>query len=103
MESKHTKGKWTANNFMSEASIWCADQKKGIAKLRYNHFEYDQEEVMANAAHIVKCVNAHDELVSMLTEIRNNIRFDIHIPQASTDARISAILNRLKDTAHSEV
>lgn len=35
-----------------------------------------------------------NEIIQLLTEIRNNIRFDIPMPQASTDARISAVLNR---------
>ena len=47
------------------------------------------------AERVCKAVNNYDEMVAMLTELRNNIRFDIHTPQASTDARISALLNKL--------
>lgn len=51
--NKRTKGEWSANNFMTEASIYCADAKAGIAKMPYKIFTQSEEEVQANAAFIV--------------------------------------------------
>lgn len=44
-------------------------------------------ECSANAAHIVKCVNMHEDLISMIKEFRTNLSLDKTIPifQKSTD------------------
>lgn len=65
-ENKHTEGEWIAGIYLDEASIYCGSKKRGIAKFRFNEFDYPNEEIIANAEHICKCVNAHDELVAAL-------------------------------------
>lgn len=42
---------------------------------------------------IVRAVKNFDEMLSMLTELRNAIRYGDKLPQATTDARISAIIH----------
>jgi len=66
--SKRTKGEWSVSNFLNECSIYCASQKKGIAKMPYHIFDYKEEEVEANAAFICLAVNNHDKLIEALED-----------------------------------
>ncbi len=56
--SLHTKGEWTTDGKYINADL------KTIASVMDNSCEAGEPE--ANAARIVKCVNAHDELVEQL-------------------------------------
>jgi len=72
--AKHMPTPWKVKR-QSETSEW-------IVTSPANHFEWEfvvttahrDYESKANAAHIVKCVNAHDALVAALVEITCSLR-----------------------------
>lgn len=83
MESKHTKGNWQYDQRREpeNSSIPFAIQLMGngwcepiadICAFPPNTKE-NLERMEANAAHIVKCVNNHDELVKALKEVTDQL------------------------------
>ncbi len=64
MESKHTKTPWALRDF-EVIGPYMSD--KFICDCVGHESNY--EENKANAAHIVKCVNSHDELVKVLKSL----------------------------------
>lgn len=76
MESKHTKGIW----YWKGQTIYTLNQKDTLTiatvyspetmyNIRPYNEEKENEEGEANADYIVKCVNAHDELVAVLKSL----------------------------------
>lgn len=66
---KHTPGPWELRTDRSEYRIYARGQNVSGVVARINTdwpFPEQQAEQRANASHIVKCVNAHDELVEAL-------------------------------------
>lgn len=67
MTQKHTPTPWYADiNFITDG------QRNEVAHITSYHMTLHEE--CANAAHIVKCVNMHDELVEALSAMVRNGR-----------------------------
>ncbi len=97
MESKHTKGEWKSVEMVSPTNRfygshwWVQTDKKLIATIEPNGMP--EEECEANAAHIVKCVNAHDELVRQNEVLKNSFKMILDKRNsAGWDAECSALL-----------
>lgn len=73
---KHTDTPW---QLFDSSSVIAVDQHRAIA-ICSNVGGIDDQQSKANAAHIVRCVNSHDELVKALELIANQSR-DGDIPQ----------------------
>lgn len=72
-DTKHTQTPWAIHPFKLDL-ICTADGQKSIAGA-YNQDISSYEEIAANAAHIVKCVNMHDELVAALQALESVCKF----------------------------
>lgn len=79
-KSLHTKGKWT---------IKCGVDWEDNAYYNINDGKQGYYEAEANAAHIVKCVNAHDELVKALELVLTTA----DLPKETHDTVQRAIMN----------
>lgn len=63
MKITHTKTPWNLDK--DGVDIHDDTGKEGIAECNFNRGKED----LANARHIIKCVNSHDELVNTLTNL----------------------------------
>lgn len=77
-EVKHTPTPWIYDGY----EVYSDDcEYHPVANSTPNHTCRDDEEGIANAAHIVKCVNMHDELVEALKlcgKLLENGGFDLN-------------------------
>lgn len=92
-ESKHTATPWIlggkdGDGKGADGHIYCDNAYGSAVAICYGkHFDFSalpESELKANAAHIVKCVNAHDDLVSALESIAAS-------PYADSGSRKKAI------------
>lgn len=65
---KHTPTPWVSSpDSRGSSFVWKrGDEQPGSNRIAIAHIQYNGE---ANAAHIVKCVNAHDELVDLCVQL----------------------------------
>lgn len=86
MTQKHTPTPWYINGFDLSQIISIQEGKDPdgrsyldgryqvpVANMQFHAF-MDQQEVIANAKHIVKCVNAHDDLVAAASEANSLLK-----------------------------
>jgi hypothetical protein len=76
MESKHTKGNWIINlPFPNDNKKFISNGESVICYMTNNPSSSlnNQDEMEANAEHICKCVNAHDELINVLKSYKNMV------------------------------
>lgn len=70
-EVKHTPTPWIQDGF----EIYSNDcEYHPVANSTPNHTCRDDDEGIANAAHIFKCVNLHDELVGLIVKAREDFK-----------------------------
>lgn len=100
MESKHTKGNLKV--LYGQYPIGTISVNSELTNERVCTLTFDcnieRIKAEANAAHIVKCVNAHDGLVENLARIIDRIKecgFDINFPSAYN--RAVECLEKLSD------
>jgi hypothetical protein len=87
---EHTKTPWHIGIF-SELRISGADGI-GIAQLSEISPRRDYNESVANAAHIVRCVNAHDALVAALEQCLPYV--DLYRRMALGEGNVAALNSR---------
>lgn len=94
MSAAHTPTPWTEDEgFIFEGDIVGGHQANGLYEPGHQICNGPRlAERKANAAYIVKCVNAHDELVEALTE---NLSAFCEIERASLPGETRDVLNRV--------
>lgn len=71
MSAQHTKTPWSYNR---KTGRIVSDNREDIACMMFSPCLETTEETDRRGAHIVKCVNAHDELVERLKEFKDFVR-----------------------------
>ena len=91
-EQKHAPGPWMARSFVGRSDRSYITDAKDFTVA---YLEGDNQ--AEKAAYIVRCVNAHEELVALVsqaTSFLENIEIDGHDPRARTQQPL--LLRRLK-------
>ena len=83
MNAKHTPTPWKVTINQIENPHIIADKDGQIANTSFSAHANKE----ANAKHIVKCVNMHDELVSTLEQVKSYLeRISCNIPLENQDS-----------------
>jgi hypothetical protein len=97
----HTPTPWVCTQRRHEAFVWKqGDEVEGSNRIAIATIQYNSQ---ANAEHVCRCVNAHDELVAALKEVLYDIcDFHQNNPEMRgelswTVRRIGEILDNLKE------
>jgi hypothetical protein len=92
----HTPTPWVCTQRRHEAFVWKqGDEVEGSNRVAIATIQYN---VQANAEHICRCVNAHDELVAALRECYE--RLASHDEQSAPELLLcEAAFNKLKGGA----
>ena len=98
-ETKFTPTPWNSQGGTVYGRDNIRHQSNVVAYTIDDQIYRDDEEGKANAAHIVHCVNVHDELVVNSTRMRNKLRVikDLVNQGDETDATIKAIKAAVED------
>lgn len=95
--SEHSKTPWFITQ--SRSGLYIAKDGGGIVACAIDSYCTSLDEAQADAAFIVQCVNAHDELVEALTEVMSWIRnwdpnFSEDDEWPATKAKVRAALEK---------
>lgn len=88
MKQTHTKTPWAVIDFDNSPN--CIVQKDNLVIADCCQFHYEKIQNKANARHIVKCVNSHDELVEACEEVLQ-AHIDLHLELADQENRSCGI------------
>ncbi len=92
MESKHTKTPWMVVNSGGAITAEFKDGYELICTLETVPLKITPH-IEANAHHIVKCVNTHDELMEILMEMKNAIYHNTDISIISRRLKNNSLIN----------
>jgi hypothetical protein len=84
MNTEHTPTPWIFNEYekWSDFTVWGDNGKIAVVTELGDYLTYEQN--CANARHIVRAVNAHDDLVAALEACL--VRLDAHDSQSAPEA-----------------